>query len=182
MLTWVKRSWVLALLGGMVAFALLGTDIEGARPLLPGCMGTAPLKRVPIEATEGKFIPAEIDVAEGDCVELWIRATEGIAHSAVIESTGISSEGALLLDHHGRPYGRAMARENPNLSPVLLREGWFAKGEQVLLRFQAKEAGKYRLRCTVAETLSETEAQPMSVIIWVSANRPIHRRWDRGFL
>jgi plastocyanin len=174
MLTWVERRWavpLLALLAGMAALALLGIDLPRARLLSPYCAGTAPVRKVIVEAKKGEFVPAEINVAKGDCIELWIRATDGIAHSAAIEDSDISSEGAPLFDHHGRYHGRAMRRENPQLSPVMLKEGWFAKGEQVRLRFQAMKVGDYRLRCNAAESLSEsglTPAHAMSARISVS--------------
>jgi hypothetical protein len=170
----LKREWIRALFGllcGIAAFPVLGTDLPRLWLLSPYCKGNAPVTKVFIEAKEGEFAPAEINVTKGDCVELWIRHAGGIAHRAVIEASGISSEGAPLFDHQGRRFGRALARANPH-HPVMLKEGWFAQGEQVLLRFQALNAADHRLVCDVAESLDEsgggTQTQRMSARIFVS--------------
>ncbi len=163
---------LLALLCGAAALPAVGTETDLPRSWLlsPYCKGNAPVQKVSIEAREGEFVPAMINVTKGSCVELWIRHAGGVAHNAVIVGTGFSSEAAPLLDQQGRRYGRAVARGHPQLSGMSLKEGWFAPGEQVLVRFQALQTAELRLRCTVAESLSADAAQAkeMSAIIWVS--------------
>jgi hypothetical protein len=170
-----KQRWDLALFALLLGTASLPafateTDLPRSWLLSPYCKGNAPVKKVFMEAKEGEFVPAEINVTKGDCVELWIRHAGGVAHSAMIEGSGLSSGGAPLFDHQGRRFGRALARANPH-HPVMLEEGWFAKGEQVLLRFQALNAADHRLGCAVAESLNESgvgaQTQRMSARIFV---------------
>ncbi len=174
MFIWLERRWEWILVAGLASLALLGTSgLPHARLLSPYCSGTAPVRKIFIEARKSEFVPNEINVTRGECIELWIRHTHGVAHNAVIEGTSISSEGAPLFDHHGRYFGRALARTNPHLSPVMLREGWFGQGEQVMLRFQAMKVSHHRLQCTVAESirasgLAYEQAQMMAVSISVS--------------
>lgn len=147
------RKWIIIL--SLLIAVVVGFNIapviqaNAGRDLSPYCMGTAPVKKIPIEAREGAFVPGAIEVRKGDCIELRIRATGGVAHNAVIEGTGITTEGAPLVNSHGRHMGRAVAREHP-ACPACgeLKEGWFANREQVLLKFQANKAGTYNIRCT----------------------------------
>ena len=92
-----------------------------------------------------------IVVKRGDCVTLRIHSVKGSSHNVIIEGTEIGTEGAALTDDAGAPTGKAVARPSPNAyeDPVKLKAGEFARGEQVTLRFQANQAGTYRMICEV---------------------------------
>ena len=79
-----KRRWDLVLfafLSGIVSLPAFATETDLPRSWLlsPYCKGNAPVKKVFMEAKEGEFVPAEINVTKGDCVELWIRHAGGVA-------------------------------------------------------------------------------------------------------
>ncbi len=96
------------------------------------------------------FDPSIIIVKRGDCVTLRIHDLKGSSHNAIIEGTEISTDGAPLIDDTGKPTGvKAVARPNPNAfeDPVKLKAGEIARGEQVMLRFQANQPGTYRMVC-----------------------------------
>jgi len=96
------------------------------------------------------FDPSVIIVRRGDCVTLRIHDLKGSSHDVKIEGTEIGTEGAPLIDDASKPTGvKAVARPNPNAfeDPVKLKAGEFARGEQVLLRFQANRSGTYRMIC-----------------------------------
>jgi plastocyanin len=97
------------------------------------------------------FEPGMIAVRKGDCVVLKIHALKGSHHNMTIEGTAISSAGAQLIDDMGAPVGaKAVRRESPNAAfaePKALKDGEFARGEQVLVRFQANQPGTYRMIC-----------------------------------
>ena len=98
------------------------------------------------------FDPSVIIVKKGDCVVLHIHDVKGDRHNVNIEGTEIGSEGAAVIDVSYKPTGtKAVARANPNAyeGPEKLKSGEFARGEQVTLRFQANQAGTYRMICEV---------------------------------
>lgn len=97
------------------------------------------------------FDPSVIIVRRGDCVTLRIHDLKGSSHDVKIEGTDIGTEGAPLIDDTGKVVGKAVARANPNAfeDPVKLKAGEFARGEQVMLRFQVNRAGTYRMICEV---------------------------------
>lgn len=99
------------------------------------------------------FDPSMIIVRKGDCVTLRIHDLKGSHHNVSIEGTEVGSENAALVDDAGKPTGvKAVARANPNASfegPEKLKAGEFVRGEQVMLRFQANQAGTYRMICEV---------------------------------
>lgn len=97
------------------------------------------------------FDPSVIVVKRGECVNLRIHDVKGDRHNVVIEGTEITSEAAPILDDTGKVIGKAVARANPNAyeGPEKLKAGEFVRGEEVLLKFQAKEAGTYRMICEV---------------------------------
>ncbi|MBI3054129.1 MAG: hypothetical protein HYY77_08830 [Betaproteobacteria bacterium] len=96
------------------------------------------------------FDPSMIIVKKGDCVVLHIHSVKGDRHNLTIEGTEIGSEGAAVIDDSFKPTGaKAVARANPNAyeGPEKLKSGEFVRGEQVTLRFQANQAGTYRMIC-----------------------------------
>lgn len=96
------------------------------------------------------FDPSFIVVKKGDCVVLFIHDVKGDHHNVSIEGTEIGTEGAPLVDDSGVPTGvKAVKRPNPNAyeNPVSLKDGEFVRGEQVMLKFQANQAGTYRMIC-----------------------------------
>jgi plastocyanin len=97
------------------------------------------------------FDPSVIIVKRGDCVNLQIHDLKGDHHSVTIEGTEVGTEGAALVDDAGKVLGKLVARANPNAyeDPAKLKAGEFARGEQVLLKFQAKQPGTYRMICEV---------------------------------
>lgn len=98
------------------------------------------------------FDPGLIVVKKGDCVVLRLHDVKGSHHNVTIEGTEIGSEGSPLVDDNGAPTGaKALARANPNAyeDPAKLKDGEFVRGEQVLLKFQANQAGTYRMICEV---------------------------------
>ena len=97
------------------------------------------------------FDPGMIVVKRGDCVRLNIHAVKGSHHNVTIEGTEIGSEGAAIIDDAGASTGKAAARPSPNAfeDPAKLKAGEFARGEQVVLKFQASQAGTYRMICEV---------------------------------
>ena len=97
------------------------------------------------------FDPSVIIVKRGDCVTLRIHSVKGSHHNVIIEGTEIGTEGAAITDDAGASTGKAVARANPNAyeDPAKLKAGEFARGEQVTLRFQANQAGTYRMICEV---------------------------------
>lgn len=97
------------------------------------------------------FDPSVIIVKRGDCVNLRIHDLKGSHHNVTIEATEIGSEGAALIDDAGKVIGKAVARANPNAfeGPDKLKAGEFVRGEQVMFKFQANQAGTYRMICEV---------------------------------
>jgi len=99
------------------------------------------------------FDPSMIIVKRGECVTLRIHGLKGSHHNLSIEGTEIGSDGAPLVDDAGQPTGvKLVARSNPNSSfegPEKLKAGEFVRGEQAMLRFQAKKPGTYRMICEV---------------------------------
>ncbi|MBI2310969.1 MAG: hypothetical protein HYU77_00490 [Betaproteobacteria bacterium] len=98
------------------------------------------------------FDPGVIIVKRGDCVVLRIHVVKGSHHNVTIEGTEIGSEGAPVVDDNGAPTGvKAVARSNPNPyeDPARLKDGEFVRGEQIVLKFQANQAGTYRMICEV---------------------------------
>jgi plastocyanin len=97
------------------------------------------------------FDPGMIVVKRGDCVTLRIHTVKGSHHNVTIEGTEIGSEGAAIIDDAGVTTGKAVARPSPNAyeDPAKLKAGEFVRGEQILLRFQASQAGTYRMICEV---------------------------------
>ena len=95
------------------------------------------------------FDPGMIVVKKGDCVVLNIHDVKGSSHNVTIEGTDIGSEGAPIIDDAGKTVGKAVARANPNAyeDPVKLKAGEFVRGEQAMLKFQAKQPGTYRMIC-----------------------------------
>ena len=97
------------------------------------------------------FDPGMIVVKRGDCVTLHIHSVKGSHHNVTIEGTEIGTEGVAITNDAGAATGKAVARANPNAfeDPAKLKAGEFARGEQVTLRFQANQAGTYRMICEV---------------------------------
>jgi len=97
------------------------------------------------------FDPGTIVVKRGVCVTLHIHSVKGSHHNVTIEGTEIGSEGVAITNDAGAATGKAVARANPNAfeDPAKLKAGEFARGEQVTLRFQANQAGTYRMICEV---------------------------------
>lgn len=97
------------------------------------------------------FDPSVIIVKRGDCVNLRIHDLKGDHHNVTIEGTEVGTEGAALIDDAGNVVGKLVARANPNAfeDPAKLKAGEFARGEQVLLKFQANQPGTYRMICDV---------------------------------
>lgn len=98
------------------------------------------------------FDPGVIIVKKGDCVVLRLHAVKGSHHNVTIEGTEVGSEGAPIVDDSGAPTAvKAVARPNPNAyeDPVTLKAGEFVRGEQITLKFQADQAGTYRMICEV---------------------------------
>lgn len=121
---------------------------SAARDLSPYCVGTNPQREVVVQVNDRSFAPSSLVVTEGECIQLFVRVTGDVSHSLMIEGTDITTEGAPLIDGEGRHIARAVARKNascPTCEP--LAEGWFAKGEMVLLRFQVNKPGSYQVKC-----------------------------------
>ena len=97
------------------------------------------------------FDPGMIVVKRGECVTLRIHAVKGDHHNITIEGTEIGSEGAAIANDDGAVTGKAVARPSPNAyeDPAKLKAGEFARGEQILLKFQANQPGTYRMICEV---------------------------------
>ncbi|MBI3042496.1 MAG: hypothetical protein HYY78_06690 [Betaproteobacteria bacterium] len=97
------------------------------------------------------FDPSVIIVKRGDCVNLQIHDLKGDHHNVTIEGTEVGTEGAAIIDDAGKVVGKLVARANPNPyeDPAKLKAGEFARGEQVLLKFQANQPGTYRMICEV---------------------------------
>ncbi|MBI3916276.1 MAG: hypothetical protein HY322_04650, partial [Betaproteobacteria bacterium] len=95
------------------------------------------------------FDPSVIIVRRGDCVNLRIHDLKGDHHNVTIEGTEVGTEGAAIIDDAGKVVGKLVARANPNAfeDPAKLKAGEFARGEQVLLKFQANQPGTYRMIC-----------------------------------
>jgi len=140
------RSLFLILL---IALSVMSTKpVSAGRDISPYCIGTHPQREVVVEVNEQSFVPSSVVVTEGDCIQLVVQATGGVSHSLMIERTDITTEGAPIIDGNGRHIARAVARKNascPACEP--LAEGWFAKGEMVLLTFQVNEPGTYQVKC-----------------------------------
>jgi len=121
---------------------------SAARDLSPYCVGTNPQREVVVQVNDSSFEPSSLVVNEGECVQLFVRVTGDVSHSLMIEGTDITTEGAPIIDGEGRHIARAVARKNaacPTCEP--LAEGWFAKGEMVLLMFQVNKPGTYQVKC-----------------------------------
>jgi plastocyanin len=97
------------------------------------------------------FDPSVIIVKKGDCVTLRIHDLKGDHHNVTIEGTEVGTEGAALIDDAGKVIGKAVARANPNAfeGPDKLKAGEFARGEEVMFKFQANQPGTYRMICEV---------------------------------
>lgn len=97
------------------------------------------------------FDPSVIIVKRGDCVTLRIHDVKGSHHNVTIEGTEITTEGAAIIDDTGKVVGKAVARANPNAfeDPAKLKAGEFARGEEVVMKFQANQPGTYRMICEV---------------------------------
>lgn len=97
------------------------------------------------------FDPGFIMVKRGDCVTLRIHALKGSHHNVTIEGTEIGSERAQLIDDKGAVVATAVKRPSPNKfeDPASLKDGEFARGEEVRIKFQANQAGTYRMVCEV---------------------------------
>ena len=148
----------------LVALCAIPTGpVSAGRDLSPYCIGTHPQREIVVEINEQSFVPSSVVVTEGDCVQLIVHATGGVSHSLMIEGTDITTEGAPIIDGDGRHIARAVARKNaacPTCEP--LAEGWFAKGEMVLLMFQINEPGSYQVKCKRGMQLT-IEANPKPV-------------------
>lgn len=139
-------SLFLTVLIGLSAMAT--SPASAARDLSPYCVGTHPQREVVVQVSDSAFAPSSLVVTEGECIQLFVRATSGDSHSLMIEGTDITTEGAPIIDGDGRHMARAVARKNaacPTCEP--LAEGWFAKGEMVLLMFQVNKPGSYQVKC-----------------------------------
>ncbi len=97
------------------------------------------------------FDPGFIMVKKGDCVVLRIHAVKGSSHNITIEGTEIATDKAQVIDDHGKMIAAAVKRPNPNKfeDPATLKGGEFARGEEIRLKFQANQAGTYRMICEV---------------------------------
>lgn len=97
------------------------------------------------------FDPGFIMVKKGDCVVLRIHALKGSRHNISIEGTEIGTEKAPIIDYAGKVITTAQQRPNPNKfeDPASLKDGEFARGEEVVLKFQANRTGTYRMICEV---------------------------------
>ena len=97
------------------------------------------------------FDPSVIIVKKGDCVTLRIHDVKGSHHNVTIEGTEITTEGAAIIDDTGKVVGKTVARANPNAfeDPAKLKAGEFARGEEVVMKFQANQPGTYRMICEV---------------------------------
>lgn len=97
------------------------------------------------------FDPGFIMVKKGDCVVLRIHALKGSHHNITIEGTEIGTEKAQIIDDQGKMVATAVKRASPNRfeDPAALKDGEFARGEEVRLKFQANQAGTYRMVCEV---------------------------------
>jgi len=97
------------------------------------------------------FDPSVIIVKRGDCVTLRIHDVKGSHHNVTVEGTEISTEGAAIIDDTGKVVGKAVARASPNAfeDPAKLKAGEFARGEEVVMKFQANQPGTYRMICEV---------------------------------
>jgi len=97
------------------------------------------------------FDPSVIIVKRGDCVNLRIHSLKGDHHNVTIEGTEIGTEAATLIDDAGKSIGKALARANPNSyeGPAKFKAGEFARGEEVMFKFQANQPGTYRMICEV---------------------------------
>ena len=98
------------------------------------------------------FDPSFIVAKKGDCVVLRIHSVKGSHHNVTIAGTEIGSEGASVIDDAGKPTGvKVAARASPNAyeEPAKLKAGEFARGEQIVLKFQANQPGTYPMVCEV---------------------------------
>src|SRR3989304_6210216 len=146
-------------MGKRIIFAAIAAAVIAA---LPGTIAAQPAAKAnaaglsPTRAANTKlerytFDPGMIVVKRGDCVTLRIHSVKGSHHNVTIEGTEIGSEGVAITNDAGAATGKAVARANPNAfeDPAKLKAGEFARGEQVTLRFQANQAGTYRMICEV---------------------------------
>jgi hypothetical protein len=120
------------------------------------------MRVIAIEINEKSFTPGYVRVTQGECIELTVRANQGVSHNLAIGETDITSEGAPLVSREGRHIGRAVSRPNtscPSCGP--LAEGGFTTGENVLLKFQVYAPGLYQLRCKEGMYMT-IEASPSS--------------------
>lgn len=97
------------------------------------------------------FDPGFIMVKKGDCVTLRIHSVKGSHHNITIEGTEIGSEKAQIIDDKGTVVATAVKRPSPNKfeNPETLKDGEFVRGEEVRIKFQANQAGTYRMVCEV---------------------------------
>jgi len=156
---WPLLSTVLVVLS-----AIYAGPASAERNLSPYCIGTHPRNEVVVELNAEAFAPNDVVVTEGDCVRLFVRVTGGDSHSLKIEGTDMTTEGAPIINAEGRHVARAVARKNPSCpSCEPLAEGWFAKGEMVLLMFQVNEPGTYQVKCKRGMQLTiEANAKPVT--------------------
>lgn len=133
---------------GMIITFFPENFAHAERSISPYCTGTSPVKKIWIDTREKEFVPNLIEINKDDCIELVLVATEGVNHDAKIDKSGITSEGAALINSNGKHIGRVLYRKNLACERCgKMHEGWFSAGEQVLLRFQANKTGNYYLRC-----------------------------------
>ena len=97
------------------------------------------------------FDPGFIMVKRGDCVTLRIHALKGSHHNVTIEGTEVGTEKAQIIDDRGAMVATAAKRPSPNKfeDPATLKDGEFARGEEVRIKFQANQSGTYRMVCEV---------------------------------
>ena len=97
------------------------------------------------------FDPGFIMVKRGDCVTLRIHALKGSHHNVTIEGTEIGTEKAQIIDDRGAVVATAAKRPSPNKfeDPATLKDGEFARGEEIRIKFQANQSGTYRMVCEV---------------------------------
>ena len=97
------------------------------------------------------FDPGFIMVKRGDCVTLRIHALKGSHHNVTIEGTEVGTEKAQIIDDRGAVVATAAKRPSPNKfeDPATLKDGEFARGEEIRIKFQANQSGTYRMVCEV---------------------------------
>lgn len=104
------------------------------------------------------FDPGFIMVKKGDCVTLRIHAVKGSHHNVTIEGTEVGTEKAQIIDDRGAVVATAAKRPSPNKfeDPATLKDGEFARGEEIRIKFQANQSGTYRMVCEVHTFIGPT--------------------------